>query len=160
MPQLAPCLWFDGKAEEAAELYVSLFSDAEITMVSRYGSGANYPQGTALMVEFTLSGRRFQALNGGPHYNFTPAISLSVSCKDAAEVDYFWDALTANGGEEGRCGWLTDRFGVSWQVVPEGLGALMSDPDPERARRATQAMMTMKKLDIDAMRAAADKNPG
>ena len=160
MPQLAPCLWFDGKAEEAAELYVSLFSDAEITMVSRYGSGANYPQGTALMVEFTLSGRRFQALNGGPHYNFTPAISLSVSCKDAAEVDYFWDALTASGGEEGRCGWLTDRFGVSWQVVPEGLGALMSDPDPERARRATQAMMTMKKLDIDAMRAAADKNPG
>ena len=155
MSQIAPCLWFDGKAEEAASFYVSLFSDAEISTVSRYGAGGPYPRGTALLVEFTLSGQRFQALNGGPHYSFTPAISLSVSCADAAEVDRYWEALAANGGIEGRCGWLTDRFGVSWQIVPEGLGALMSDPDPERARRATQAMMAMTKLDLAAMRAAA-----
>ena len=160
LSQIAPCLWFDGKAEEAANLYVSLFPNAEIINVSRYGAGGPYPKGTALMVEFTLSGQRFQALNGGPHYSFTPAISLSVSCDDAAEVDRYWEALTADGGKQGRCGWLTDRFGVSWQIVPDGLGALMSDPDPERARRTSQAMMAMTKLDLAAMRAAADRSPG
>jgi predicted 3-demethylubiquinone-9 3-methyltransferase (glyoxalase superfamily) len=156
MSKIAPCLWFDGQAEAAANLYVSLFPEAEITAISRYGPGSAFAEGTALMVEFTLAGQRFQALNGGPHYALTPAVSLSIACKDAAEVDHYWDGLTAGGGEESRCGWLTDRFGVSWQVVPDGLGALMSDPDPERARRAAQAMMTMRKLDLAAMRAAAE----
>ena len=114
-----------------------------------------FPAGTALMVEFTLMGQRFQALNGGPQFPFTEAISMSISCKDAAEVDRYWNALTA-GGAEGRCGWLKDRFGVSWQVVPDGLGALLSDPDQKRAARATQAMMAMTKLDLGALRAAAD----
>ena len=154
--KIAPCLWYDGHAEQAANLYVSLFPDSTIEAVSRYGANAPFPPGTALVVDFTLAGQRFQALNGGPTYKLTEAISLSISCKDAAEVDHYWNGLIADGGEESRCGWLKDRFGVSWQVVPDGLGALMSDPDPGRARRATQAMMTMKKLDLAAMRAAAD----
>ena len=157
--KIAPCLWFDGQAEEAANLYVSLFPDASIGSISRYGAGGPFPAGTALMVEFTLAGQRFQALNGGPHFKLTEAISLSISCRDAAEVDHFWSGLTAGGGEESHCGWLKDRFGVSWQVVPEGLGALLSDPDPGRAGRATQSMMSMRKLDLAAMRAAADGNP-
>ena len=153
--RLAPCLWFNGQAEEAARFYTALFPGGGITKVSRYGSGAPFPAGTALVVEFTLFGRRFQALNGGPQYSFTPAISLSVACADTAEVDRCWEALT-EGGESGRCGWLKDRFGVSWQVVPDGLGTLLGDPDPARARRAMQAMMGMRKLDLAAMRAAAD----
>ena len=158
MSKITPCLWFNGAAEEAARFYVSLFPNAAaITNVSRYGEGnPRFPAGTALMVEFTLAGQPYQALNGGPEYALTDAFSLSISCKDAAEVDYFWNALIANGGAEGRCGWLKDRFGVSWQVVPEGLGALLSDPDRARAGRAMQAMMAMKKLDLGAMRAAAD----
>jgi predicted 3-demethylubiquinone-9 3-methyltransferase (glyoxalase superfamily) len=154
MSEIAPCLWFNGEAEEAANFYVSLFPDAGITAVSRYGQGAPFPAGTALMVEFRLAGRRFQALNGGPHFPHSQAISLSISAKGAAEVDHYWNALTANGGEEGRCGWLKDRFGVSWQVVPEGLGQLMSDPDPACAKRAMLAMLQMKKLDLAAMRKA------
>ncbi len=156
MSKIAPCLWFNGKAEEAAGFYVSLFPGARITHVSRYGPNAPFPAGTALMVEFELAGQRFQALNGGPNYTHSPAISLSISAKDAAEVDHFWNLLTANGGSEGRCGWVTDRFGVSWQVVPEGLGKALSDPDPTRAGRAMQAMMQMKKLDLAALRAAAN----
>jgi predicted 3-demethylubiquinone-9 3-methyltransferase (glyoxalase superfamily) len=156
LSKIAPCLWFDGRAEEAANLYVSLFPDSVIASVSRYGANAPFPAGTALVVEFTLSGQRFQALNGGPNYILTEAISLSISCVDAAEVDHYWSGLLANGGEESRCGWLKDPFGVSWQVVPAGLGSVLSDPDPERARRAMQAMMTMKKLDLAAMRAAAN----
>jgi len=158
MAQIAPCLWFNGAAEEAARFYVSLFADATIGSVSRYGANAPFPAGTALVVEFTLAGLRYQAINGGPQYAFTPAISLSIACKNAAEVDHFWTALTADGGSEGRCGWLTDRFGVSWQVVPDGLGAVLGDPDPARRGRAMQAMMAMKKLDLAAMRAAADRN--
>jgi predicted 3-demethylubiquinone-9 3-methyltransferase (glyoxalase superfamily) len=155
MSRIAPCLWFDGKAEEAAGFYVSIFPGAKITTVSRYGADAPFPAGTALMVEFELAGQRFQALNGGPNYTHSPAISLSISARDTVEVDHYWNALTANGGAEGRCGWLKDRYGVSWQVVPEGLGKLMSDADPARVRRAMQAMMQMKKLDLAAMRAAA-----
>jgi predicted 3-demethylubiquinone-9 3-methyltransferase (glyoxalase superfamily) len=157
MSQIAPCLWFDGNAEEAAGLYVSIFPGARIVNVSRYGANAPFPAGTALMVEFELAGQRFQALNGGPNYTHSPALSLSISAKDEAEVDHFWNALIANGGSEGRCGWLKDRFGVSWQVVPEGLGKVLSDPDPVRARRAMQAMMQMKKLDLAALRAAASE---
>jgi len=156
MAEIAPCLWFNGEAEEAAQLYVSLFPGSAITSLSRYGEGAPFPAGTALMVEFTLGGRRFQALNGGPQFRHSEALSLSISCKDAAEVDRYWSELTAEGGAEGRCGWLKDRFGVSWQVVPDGLGQLMSDPDPARRNRALQALMQMKKLDLAALRAAAD----
>jgi predicted 3-demethylubiquinone-9 3-methyltransferase (glyoxalase superfamily) len=155
MSRIAPCLWFNGNAEEAAEFYVSVFKGARIASVSRYGADAPFPAGTALMVEFELGGQRFQALNGGPQFTHSPAISLSISARDAAEVDHYWSALLANGGSEGQCGWLTDRFGVSWQVVPDGLGKVISDPDPASARRALQAMMQMKKLDLAAMRAAA-----
>ncbi len=157
MTKIAPCLWFNGQAEDAANFYVSLFTDAAITQISRYGAGAPFPAGTALVVEFTLAGARYQAINGGPQYQFSPAISLSIACKDAAEIDHFWTALTENGGSEVRCGWLIDRFGVSWQVVPDGLGALLSAPDPARRNRAMQAMMGMTKLDLAAMRAAADR---
>ncbi len=156
MSKIAPCLWFNGQAEEAANFYVSLFPEAAIGNISRYGAGAPFPAGTALMVEFTLAGQRFQALNGGPQFTLSEAVSLSISARDAAEVDHFWSALTADGGAESRCGWLRDRFGVSWQVVPQGLGAVLGDPDPARAGRAMRAMMGMKKLDIAAMRAAAD----
>lgn len=160
MSKIAPCFWFNGEAEEAAKFYVSLFPDSEITSISRYGEGAHFPvhfaPGTALMVEFTLAGERFQALNGGPHFQHSEAISLSVRAKDATEVDHYWNALTADGGTEGQCGWLKDRFGVSWQVVPEGLDELMCDPDPARKQRAMQAMLEMKKLDLSVMRAAAD----
>ncbi len=159
MSKITPCLWFNGEAEVAANFYVSIFPDASIETVSRYGPGTRFPAGTALMVQFRLCGQRFQALNGGPEFSFTPAVSLSAACKDAAEVDHYWNALTADGGEEGRCGWLKDRFGVSWQIVPDGLGALLSDPDPARAQRAVQAMMAMKKLDLAAMRAAAAGEP-
>jgi predicted 3-demethylubiquinone-9 3-methyltransferase (glyoxalase superfamily) len=154
--QIATCLWYDGQAEEAARFYVSLFDDAEILSISRYGTGARYPAGTALVVEFALAGQRFQALNGGDNYKFNESVSLSVPCKDAAEVDHYWEALTSGGGQEGPCGWPKDRYGLSWQVVPDGLPALLSDPDPARAGRALQAMMSMKKLDLAAMRAAAN----
>jgi predicted 3-demethylubiquinone-9 3-methyltransferase (glyoxalase superfamily) len=158
--RIAPCLWFNGEAEEAAKFYVSVFPDSRIESVSRYDESTRvpvtFPTGTALMVEFTLAGQRFQALNGGPQFTPTEAMSLSVSCRDAQEVDHYWGALTANGGSEVACGWLKDRFGVSWQVVPEGLIALISDPDPGRRNRALQAMLKMKKLDLAAMRAAAD----
>jgi predicted 3-demethylubiquinone-9 3-methyltransferase (glyoxalase superfamily) len=158
MSKIAPCLWFDGQAEEAAAFYMSVFPESALHAVSRYGEGAPFPAGTALMVEFTLAGQRFQALNGGPQYQFSQAISLSISCKTEAELDHYWRELPANGGEEVWCGWVKDRFGVSWQVIPEGLGAVMSDPDPARVARAMQAMMSMKKLDLAALRAAAEGN--
>lgn len=158
--RIAPCLWFNGEAEDAARFYVSLFPDSRIDKVSRYAGETrfpvSFPKGTALMVEFTLAGQRFQALNGGPQFRHSEAVSLSISCRDANEVDHYWKALTAGGGSEGSCGWLKDRFGVSWQVVPEGLGELMSDPDSARRNRGLQAMLKMKKLDLAAMRAAAD----
>lgn len=154
MSKIAPCLWFNGQAEEAARFYVSLFPDSAVGAISRYGKGAPFPAGVALMVQFTLAGQRFQALNGGPQFRFSEAISFSIACRDADELDRAWTGLIADGGEAGRCGWLKDRFGVSWQVVPDGLGALLSDPDPERAGRAAKAMMGMTKLDLTAIRAA------
>ena len=155
MSKIAPCLWFDGHAEEAAMFYVSVFGDSAMGAISRYGAGAPFPAGTALMVEFTLAGQRYQALNGGPAFRFNEAISLSISCDHASELDHYWAALT-DGGQAGRCGWLKDRFGVSWQVVPDGLGVLMSDPDSGRVQRATQALMGMSKIDLATLRAAAD----
>jgi predicted 3-demethylubiquinone-9 3-methyltransferase (glyoxalase superfamily) len=155
MTQLTTCLWFNGEAEEAADLYVSLFPDSQVTNVSRYGAGAPFPEGTALMVEFVLAGSKYQALNGGPQYTHSEAFSTSVLCEDQTEVDRYWDGLIANGGEEGRCGWLKDRFGVSWQVVPRQLGELLSDPDQARAGRVMQAMLGMSRLVVAELEAAA-----
>lgn len=154
MSSITNCLWFDGQAEEAAEFYVSVFPDSSVTAVSRYGEGAPFPAGTALTVEFQLNGTPYQGLNGGPHYTFNEAISFSISCADQAEVDYYWDKLTADGGSEGQCGWLKDKFGVSWQVVPQALGSIMSGDDAAGVGRAMQAFMGMQKFDIAALEAA------
>lgn len=153
---ITPCLWFNGEAEAAAAFYISVFPNSGITAISRYGAGMHFPEGTVLLVEFTLAGQHFQALNGGPQHPHTQAISLSINCRDAAEVDHYWSALTAMGGQEVQCGWLKDRFGVSWQVVPEGLLALVADPDPVRASRAIQAVGQQIKLDLAAIRAAVE----
>jgi predicted 3-demethylubiquinone-9 3-methyltransferase (glyoxalase superfamily) len=156
MQKVTPFLWFDGQAEEAARFYVSLFPDSRIEHVTR--SPADTPSGPAGMVitvEFTLAGTRYIALNGGPHYRFTEAVSFQIACEDQAEVDRLWAALT-DGGSEGQCGWLKDRWGLSWQVVPTRLRTLIGDPDPDRSRRAVQAMLTMRKLDIAALERAAD----
>ena len=148
--KVTPFLWFDGQAEEAARFYVSLFPDSAVTAVTPG------PTGAAWVVEFQLAGVRYFALNGGPHYQLTAAFSLSIDCESQAEVDGFWEKLTADGGSPVRCGWLTDRFGLSWQVVPVVLPKLLTDPDPARAGRAMRAMMGMVKLDIAALQAAAD----
>lgn len=156
MPDLSLCLWFNGDAEEAAQLYTSLFPDSSIDGVSRWGEGGPFPPGTALMVDFTLQGVRYQALNGGPDFPPTEAFSTVVLCDSQAEVDHYWDGLTADGGQESQCGWLKDRFGVSWQIVPRRLGELMSSPDPARAQRTAQAMYGMRRLVIAELEAAAD----
>jgi predicted 3-demethylubiquinone-9 3-methyltransferase (glyoxalase superfamily) len=142
-------LWFDGQAEEAARFYTSLLPDSEIQSIAR--AAGDYPAGRAgqvLLVEFTLSGQKFQALNGGPQFSFTEAISMSVSCADQAEIDRLWDALTSDGGKPVQCGWLKDRFGLSWQIVPEALPRLMQSGDPEQKARVFKAMMQMVKLDV------------
>ena len=154
MSSITNCLWFDGQAEEAAEFYVSVFPDSSVTAVSRYGEGAPFPAGTALTVEFQLNGTPYQGLNGGPQFSFNEAISFSIRCADQAEVDYYWDKLTADGGSEGQCGWLKDKFGVSWQVVPQALGSIMSGDDAAGVGRAMQAFMGMQKFDIAALEAA------
>ena len=152
--KIRPCLWFNTEAEEAANFYVSLFDDSKIVEVSRYGEGGPMPAGTALMVAFELAGQQFQVLNGGPQFQFTEAISLSVDCRTQEEVDHLWTSLTANGGEESMCGWLKDRFGLSWQIVPERLGQLMSSTDSAAAQRTMEAMLQMRKLDIAALERA------
>ena len=152
-----PCLWFDGQAEEAASFYTSLLPDSRVDKVWR--SPAETPSGPAgmvLTVDFTLAGQKFQGLNGGPEFNFNEAISFVIECEDQAEVDRLWDALTAGGGEPGPCGWLKDRFGVSWQVVPRRLNELVDDPDPDRARRAMEAMLKMGKIEVAEIERAAD----
>ena len=156
-PTIYPCLWFDGQAEEAATFYTSLLPDSHVDRLFR--SPADTPSGPAgmvLVVDFTLGGERFQGLNGGPDFTFNEAVSFVIECEDQAEVDRLWEALTADGGEPGPCGWLKDRFGVSWQIVPRELTELMSDPDPERARRATEAMLQMGKIEVEELRRAAD----
>ena len=152
-----PCLWFDGKAEEAAKFYTSLLPDSRVDKIWR--SPADTPSGPAgmvLTVDFTLNGQQFQGLNGGPDFSFNEAVSFVIECQDQAEVDRLWDALTANGGEPGPCGWLKDRFGLSWQIVPRQLNELVGDPDPERARRAMEAMLKMGKIDVAELQRAAD----
>ena len=151
------CLWFDGNAEEAAAFYTGLLPDSHVDRVWR--SPADTPSGPAgmvLTVDFTLLGNRVQGLNGGPDFTFNEAISFVVECDDQAEVDRLWNGLTADGGEPGPCGWLKDRFGVSWQIVPRELNELMSDPDPDRARRAMEAMLRMGKIEIEGIRQAAN----
>lgn len=155
MPMITPCLWFDGQAEEAAELYVSLFPNSHVDAINRApGDNPSGSEGSVLMVGFTLDGRRFTALNGGPQFPFTEAISLEIDCADQAEVDRFWDALTADGGEPGQCGWCKDQFGLSWQVVPRQMGEYLGGADPDGARRAMQAMLAMGRIDIEGLRAA------
>jgi predicted 3-demethylubiquinone-9 3-methyltransferase (glyoxalase superfamily) len=155
--KITPCLWFDGRAEEAAEFYISVFPDSRIDHIAR--SSVDTPGGAAgsvLLVEFTLAGQSYQALNGGPHDPFNDSISLSVSCADQAEVDRLWDALTADGGKPVQCGWLTDKFGVRWQIVPEALMEMMKTEDGETSKRVMAAMMQMVKLDIAKLKQAYD----
>jgi predicted 3-demethylubiquinone-9 3-methyltransferase (glyoxalase superfamily) len=146
--KITPFLWFNQEAEEAANLYVSLFKDSKILSVSRYGDAGPGPKGSAMVVEFQLAGQRFQALNGGPNFKFTEAISLAVECDSQEEVDTLWSKLTANGGKESQCGWLKDRYGLSWQIIPSRFMEMMKDKDPKRTQRVMQEMMTMKKFDI------------
>lgn len=151
---LTVSLWFDADAEQAWGLYSSLFPDAELHSVDRYGPDEKGPEGAVRSMAFSLDGTEFTAINGGPVYSFTPAVSLVVSCETQEEIDHYWDGLTADGGQEVRCGWLTDRFGLSWQIVPSHLGDWIGHPDPDAAYRATQAMLGMVRLDIATLEAA------
>jgi predicted 3-demethylubiquinone-9 3-methyltransferase (glyoxalase superfamily) len=154
MQKITTYLWFDHQAEEAAAFYTSLFDDSRILDVQRYGEAGPGPAGTAMVVTFELAGQRFFALNGGPEFGFTEAISLFVDCSSQEEVDELWARLT-EGGKESHCGWLTDRYGLSWQIIPQALQELLSDPDPARAQRAMKAMLGMQKIDIKGLEDAA-----
>jgi predicted 3-demethylubiquinone-9 3-methyltransferase (glyoxalase superfamily) len=154
MPKITPWLWFDTQGEEAAEFYTSLFPNSKIVEVTRYGSANPRQEGTVMTVLFTLGGQRVGALNGGPQYTFNEAVSFMVECADQDEVDRYWDALS-EGGEEGPCGWLKDRFGLSWQIVPKALPELLGDPDREKAQRVMAAMLKMRKIEIAGLEAAA-----
>lgn len=155
MDKVHTFLWFDDQAEEAAKFYTSLFENSRITEVSRYGEAGPGEPGSAMTVSFELDGRPFTALNGGPDYRFTEAISLFVTCEDQAEVDKYWDAFTGEGGEEGPCGWLKDRYGLSWQIIPNRLMELLQDPDRDRADRAMKCMLGQHKIVVAELEAAA-----
>jgi predicted 3-demethylubiquinone-9 3-methyltransferase (glyoxalase superfamily) len=155
MQKITTFLTFDGDAEEAVALYTSIFPDSRVVSERRYGPGGPGPEGSLMTATFDLCGQRFMALNGGPSFSFSEGISLFVDCEDQAEVDRYWDALTADGGRESMCGWLVDRFGVSWQIIPRALGGLLGDPDPERAGRAMSAMLEMQKIDVATLERAA-----
>ena len=154
MTSINPCLWFDDNLEEAMEFYTSIFPNSRIGNVSRYGDAGPGPAGSVMAADFELDGLTFRAINGGPQFTFSEAISFSVACADQAEVDRYWDALLADGGEESMCGWLKDRFGLSWQIVPDRLYELVSDPDPARAEAATRAMLGMRKIVVADLEAA------
>jgi predicted 3-demethylubiquinone-9 3-methyltransferase (glyoxalase superfamily) len=157
MSKISPCLWFDGNAEEAAEFYTSLLPDSRIETVNRAAADTpSGPQGSVLTVDFTLAGQQFMGLNGGPDFKFNEAISFSIDCEDQAEVDRLWDALVEGGGEHSVCGWLKDRFGVSWQVIPRKLPELLNGPDPEGAARVMKAMLEMTKIDVAKVQEAYD----
>jgi predicted 3-demethylubiquinone-9 3-methyltransferase (glyoxalase superfamily) len=155
MQKITPFLWFNNNAEEAANFYLSVFKHGKLGKIVRYGDGAPLPKGTAMSVTFELEGQCFYALNGGPHFSFTPAISMFVDCVDQAEVDDLWNKL-CEGGAPSRCGWLTDKFGLSWQIIPKALGQLMGDPDPVKSGRVMQAMMQMVKIDVALLHKAYD----
>lgn len=154
MQKITPFLWFDDKAEEAADFYISIFKNSTMGRITRYGEAGPRPKGTVMSVTFQLEGQEFFALNGGPHYKFTPAISLFVDCKSQEEVDELWEKLSA-GGRKDRCGWLTDKFGLSWQIIPSVLGELLNDKDAEKSQRVMKAMLKMDKIEIDALKQAA-----
>jgi Uncharacterized protein conserved in bacteria len=155
MQKITPFLWFDNQAEEAMNFYTSVFKDSKERNVSRYGDAGPGPKGSVMVAEFELNGQRFIALNGGPQFKFTEAVSFVINCETQEEVDYYWSKLTADGGEESMCGWLKDKFGLSWQVTPTIMGKLFSG-DPAGGQRAMQAMMQMKKLDIQKLQDAYD----
>jgi predicted 3-demethylubiquinone-9 3-methyltransferase (glyoxalase superfamily) len=156
MQKIKPFLWFDTQAEEAAHFYVSIFKNSKILNISRYGDAGPGPKGSVMTISFELDGQEFIGLNGGPHFKFTEAISFTVMCKTQEEVDDFWKKLTA-GGQEVECGWLKDKYGLSWQITPTILPEMLTDPDPQKAKRVMQAMMTMKKIDIAALQRAYDQ---
>jgi predicted 3-demethylubiquinone-9 3-methyltransferase (glyoxalase superfamily) len=156
MQKITPFLWFDTQAEEAARFYVSVFKNSKIVGVTRYGEAGPGPRGSVMTVTFELGGQEFIALNGGPHFKFTEAVSFSVDCKTQEEVDEFWRKLT-EGGEEGQCGWLKDKYGLSWQINPRILGEMLSDPDPAKSKRVMEAMLKMKKIDIGRLKQAYDQ---
>jgi predicted 3-demethylubiquinone-9 3-methyltransferase (glyoxalase superfamily) len=153
MPHITPNLWFDTESEEAAEFYVSVFPNSAISSVSYYGEAGPRPSGTVLTVDFVLDGQEFTAINGGPQFPFTEAVSLLITCADQEEIDYYWTKLS-EGGDEGPCGWLKDRYGLSWQVAPSGMAEMLNDPTDERGQRAMRAMFAMKKIDVAALHAA------
>jgi predicted 3-demethylubiquinone-9 3-methyltransferase (glyoxalase superfamily) len=155
MQKITPFLWFDGNAEEAANFYISIFKNSKMGKISRYGDAGPGPKGSVMSVTFQIEGQEFFALNGGPQFKFTPAISFFVNCETQKEVDELWEKLSA-GGRTDRCGWLQDKFGVSWQIIPTVLGQLLGDKDPQRAKRAMQAMLQMTKIDGNALQQAAD----
>ena len=158
MRQIVPNLWFDGDAQQAAEFYTSLFPNSRIVNVTHVPEGGMGQPGTVMTVEWELDGERFIGINGGDQFSFSEAVSFGITCETGAELDHYWEGLSA-GGQEGPCGWLKDRFGLSWQVIPAGMDELFSDTDPERASRAMQAMLGMGKLDIEALRRAAEGVP-
>ena len=158
MSRITPFLWFNNNAEEAINFYLSVFKNARITSSSRYTEHGPGPEGSLMVATFELDGQKFMALNGGPMYPFTNAISLVVDCDNQDEVDYYWNALTANGGKEIQCGWLTDKFGLPWQVIPKALSRYLSDPDRRRAGQAMQAMFPMKKIIIADLKAAFERD--
>lgn len=155
MQKISTCLWFDKQAEEAANFYVSIFKDSKIVKIAYYGEVGPGTKGSVMTVMFELDGQEFTALNGGPHYTFSPAISLVVHCKTQEEVDQFWDKLS-EGGETVQCGWLRDKYGVSWQVIPTVLGQMLNDPDHAKSQRVMEAMLQMKKIDIEGLKKAYD----
>jgi predicted 3-demethylubiquinone-9 3-methyltransferase (glyoxalase superfamily) len=155
MQRITPCLWFDTEAEDAADFYVSVFKNSQVVSVSRYGEAGPRAAGTVMTVDFELDGQAFIALNGGPEFPFTEAVSLQVDCETQEEVDRYWSVLSG-GGEEGPCGWLKDRYGLSWQIIPVALTELLNDPDTAKAQRVMAAMLQMKKIDIAALEAAAE----
>ena len=155
MPKITPCIWTDSWIEDAANFYVSVFKDAKILETSRYGEGGPQPKGSALTMILEIKGQRLMLLNGAPHYKLSPAFSLSVSTEDQAETDYYWHALLEGGGQPSQCGWLADRYGLSWQIVPKQLPQLLSNPDRAKAQRALTAMLQMQKIEIAALEKAA-----
>jgi predicted 3-demethylubiquinone-9 3-methyltransferase (glyoxalase superfamily) len=156
MQKITPFLWFDRNAEEAVNFYTSVFKNSSIVELTRYGKGAPMPEGLVMSVTFVLDGQEFMALNAGPHFKFNEAVSFLIKCKSQQEVDEYWDKLTSGGGEPSQCGWLKDKFGLWWQVIPDELGELLRDKDPGRAQRAMQAMLKMQKIDVQALRDAAN----
>ena len=154
MQKITPFLWFDGKAEEAAKFYVSIFKNSKMGKVVRYGDAGPGPKGSVMVASFEVEGQEFTALNAGPQFKFTEAVSFVVHCKSQEEVDYYWDKLLAGGGQESMCGWLKDKFGLSWQITPDVLLELISDPDPAISQSVMKAMMQMRKIDIEAVKQA------